>query len=35
VSFGDHAEKTLDEMLSSVLTGDEWMVDQSSEGIPL
>jgi hypothetical protein len=34
-SFGDHAEKTLDEMLSSVLTGDEWMVDQSSEGIPL
>ena len=34
-SFGDHAEKTIDEMLSSVLTDDEWMVDQSSEGIPL
>lgn len=34
-SFGDHAEKTLDEMLSSILTADEWMVDESNEGIPL
>ena len=34
-SFGDHTEKTLDEMLSSVLTNDEWMVDQSEEDIPL
>lgn len=34
-SFGDYAERTLDEMLFSVLTADEWMVDQSSEGIPL
>ena len=34
-SFGDHEEKTLLEMIQVVLTGDEWMVDQSSEGIPL
>jgi hypothetical protein len=34
-SFGDHVEKTLNEMLTDVLINDEWMVDQSEEDIPL
>ena len=34
-SFGDHEEKTLLEMIQVVLTGDEWMEDESEEGIPL
>ena len=34
-SFGDHEEKTLDQMLTEVLIDDEWMVDESEDGIPL
>ena len=34
-SFGDHVEKTLNEMLTDVLINDEWMVDQLEEDIPL
>ena len=34
-SFGDHEEKSVTEMLTEVLIQDEWVVDESSEGIPL
>lgn len=34
-SFGGYEENTLSQMLGTILAQDEWMQDQTDEGIPL